>query len=127
MVASIRFADGSIGSLNYSTVGSKTSGGEQVEVFAQGIGVSTEDFKKLTIKTKMRKRRSRLWPDKGYASQLERFLKAVRTGEQPDVTVRDGARATVVCLRMLESARTQNPCVIDLESVLCNDRMRREN
>jgi predicted dehydrogenase/threonine dehydrogenase-like Zn-dependent dehydrogenase len=121
MVASIRFADGSIGSLNYSTVGSKTSGGEQVEVFAQGIGVSTEDFKKLTIKTKMRKRRSRLWPDKGYASQLERFLKAVRTGEQPDVTVRDGARATVVCLRMLESARTQNPCVIDLESVLCND------
>ncbi len=121
MVASIRFADGSIGSLNYSTMGSKTSGGEQVEVFAQGIGVSTEDFKKLTIKTKMRERRSRLWPDKGYASQLERFLKAVSTGEQPDVTVRDGARATVVCLRMLESARTQNPCVIDLESVLCKD------
>jgi len=121
IVASIRFADGSIGSLNYSTVGSKTSGGEQVEVFAQGLGITTEDFKKLTIKSKMRNRSSRLWPDKGYASQLEQFLRSVRTGESSEVTVVDGARATVVCLRMLESARTQNSCAIDLGSVLCKN------
>ena len=121
MVASIRFADGSIGSLNYSTVGSKTSGGEQVEVFAQGVGVTTEDFKQLTIKTRMRNRSSRLWPDKGYAPQLKQFLQAVRTGGSPTVTVVDGARATVVCLRMLESASTQNPCEINLERALSRD------
>src|SRR5205807_9731036 len=46
LVAAFRFADGSIGNLTYCTVGSKTSGGERVEVFAQGVGAFTEDFKR---------------------------------------------------------------------------------
>jgi hypothetical protein len=46
------------------------------------------------------------------------FIKGLRTGEGPAVTVRDGARATIACLRMLESARTLNPCPIDLDAVL---------
>src|SRR5215510_15698087 len=49
LAASFRFADGSVGNLTYCTVGSKTSGGERVEVFAQGIGVATENFKRLGI------------------------------------------------------------------------------
>jgi hypothetical protein len=36
VVASFRFTDGSVGNLTYCTVGSKTSGGERVEGFAQG-------------------------------------------------------------------------------------------
>ncbi len=36
LAASFRFADGSVGNLTYCTVGSKTSGGERVEVFAEG-------------------------------------------------------------------------------------------
>ena len=35
--ASLRFADGSVGNLTYCTVGSKTSGGERVEVLRQEI------------------------------------------------------------------------------------------
>jgi len=118
MVANFSFVDGSIGSLTYCTVGSKTSGGEQVEVFAQGLSVATEDFKKLTIDTNISRRKSSFWAEKGYASQLGRFLNAVRSGEAPDVTVTDGARATIACLRMLESARSLSPCMIDLDAVL---------
>lgn len=119
LAASFRFADGSIGNLTYCTVGSKTSGGERVEVFAQGAGATVEDFKRLSVNTNMRRKSSRLWAEKGYAAQLAQFLTAVRTGAAPEVTVLDGARATVVCLRMLESARTFKPCEIDLEGVLC--------
>ena len=89
-----------------------------MEVFAQGIGVSAEDFKRLTVKTSLRRTSSRLWAEKGYMSQLESFLSGIRTGTEPAVTARDGARATVVCLRMLESARTQSPCAISLDEVL---------
>jgi predicted dehydrogenase len=113
MVASFRFADGSIGNLTYCTVGSKTSGGEHVEVFA-----SAEDFKRLTVKGGVRRTSKRLWGEKGYAAQLEAFVEGLRAGRRPDVTVRDGARATVACLRMLESARTLSPCTIDLDAVL---------
>ena len=36
----------------------------------------------------------------------------------PDVNVWDGARSTLVCLAMLESARTGSPVSIDLEQSL---------
>lgn len=117
LVASFRFADGSIGNLTYCTVGSRTSGGERVEAFAPGLGVATEDFKHLQIAGSVRTARSRWWPQKGYAAQMQAFLETIRTGKPPAVTVRDGTRATIGCLRMLESARTRRPCDIDLDAV----------
>ena len=117
-VASFHFADGSICNLTYCTIGSKTSGGERVEVFAQGVGVVTEDFKRLAVKTSVQRTRARWWAEKGYAAQLKSFLNGIRAGKTPEVTVRDGARATVGCLRMLESAKTLSPCEIDLDTLL---------
>jgi hypothetical protein len=99
-------------------VGSKTSGGEHVEVFTQGAAAMTEDFKSLTVNGSARKTKSSRWAEKGYAAQMSAFIEGLRLGRQPEVDVRDGARATIGCLRMLESARTQSPCAIDLESVL---------
>ena len=117
LAASFRFADGSVASLTYCTVGSATSGGERVEVFAQGIGAATEDFKSLTVAGKVRTRKSQWWAEKGYLAQLEDFAAAIREGRRPAVTVTDGARATLACLRMLESARTLAPAAISLDSL----------
>src|ERR1700674_5905109 len=94
LVASFRFADGSIGNLTYCTVGSRTSAGERVEVFAQGVGAVVEDFKHLKIQTTLRRTSSRLWSEKGYKAQLESFVNGIRKGEPPEITARDGARAT---------------------------------
>jgi predicted dehydrogenase/threonine dehydrogenase-like Zn-dependent dehydrogenase len=118
IVASFRFDDGSIGNLTYCTVGSKTSGGEHVEVFSHGVAAVTEDFKHFTLKTNTRHTSSRRWAEKGYAAQMSAFIKGLQTGSRPEVTVRDGARATIGCLRMLESARVLQPCQIDLDAVL---------
>jgi predicted dehydrogenase len=118
LVASFRFADGSIGNLTYCTVGSKSSGGERVEAFAPGVGAWTEDFKSATIAGRMRHTHSRWWAEKGYAAQLRSFLDGIREGRAPEVTVRDGARATIGCLRMLEAARTASAVRIDLDAAL---------
>jgi predicted dehydrogenase/threonine dehydrogenase-like Zn-dependent dehydrogenase len=115
LVASFRFADGSIGNLTYCIVGSKASGGERVEAFAQGIGISSEDFKELTIKGAKRTRSTKLFADKGYFEQLAAFVDCVRTGKAPDVTARDGALATIACLKMLEAARTGKAVAINVD------------
>ena len=117
IASSFRFADGSVANLTYCTVGSRTSGGERVEVFAPGLGADTEDFKRLCIRTTLRHRRRPWWPDKGYAAQLQSFLGGIREGRPPEVTVRDGARATLACLAMLESARSLRPREIDLAAL----------
>ncbi len=50
--------------------------------------------------------------DKGYAAQLDDFIDSIRGGRQPQIGVEDGARATIGCLRMLESARSLAPWAI---------------
>lgn len=118
IVASFQFADGSIGNLTYCTIGGKTSQGERVEVFAQGIGVTTNDFKQLSIHTGVTSKKSKFFADKGYDVQLQSFIRSIREGKPQAVTVRDGARGTIGCLKMLEAARTGEPCEIELDSLL---------
>jgi predicted dehydrogenase len=118
LVSSFRFADGSVASLTYCTVGSKTSGGERVEAYVPGMSATAEDFKRITLRGSEVIRRSSWFAEKGYAEQLRAFFDEIRGGTRPAIDVRDGARATIVCLRMLESARTMAPRCIDWEGPL---------
>jgi len=121
LVASFRFADDSVANLTYCTVGSKTSGGERVEAYASGMGAIAEDFKSLTVRGSRVSKRSSWFAEKGYAEQLRAFFDEIGAGKLPEVDVRDGARATIVCLRMLESARTLAPCSLAWEAELSGD------
>ena len=121
LAGSFRFADGSIGNLTYCTVGSATSAGEHVEVFAPGIATETNDFKELIIKGGSRKTKSSRRKEKGYSAQMSAFIRAIQLGREPEVTVLDGARATIGCLAMLESAQAQESVTIDLTEILTAD------
>jgi len=118
LVATFRFADGSIGSLNYSTIGSKNAQGERIEVFAQGLTSMVQDFKRFTAVSNSKRVKSSLWAHKGYEDQLRSFFRSIAQGESPSVTVRDGARATLVCVEMLRSAQSLTPREINLEALL---------
>lgn len=116
LVASFRFVDGSIGNLTYCTIGNRKFGGEQVEVFAKGVVATTSNFKNLQISSGIVRKKSRLWADKGFAKEMESFISSLRQGMAPAVTVRDGIRSTIGCLRMLDSAREGKPFMIDISS-----------
>jgi hypothetical protein len=67
----------------------------------------------VTIKGGAKRQSTKFWADKGYDRQLESFIARVRSGQQPEITVVDGARATIGCVGMLESARTLQPFRMD--------------
>jgi predicted dehydrogenase len=118
VAASLGFADGSIANLTYTTVGSKATGGERVECWAPGVASMVEDFKWFQSRTLMRRTKTKWWPEKGYATQLSGFIDTIRRGGTPAVTVRDGARATLACLRIVEAARDRTPRAIDLKALI---------
>ena len=120
VAATFAFADGSIATMTYCTVGSRTSGGERVEAYAPGIGIATEDFKWLQTRGARQTTRTRWWPEKGYAGQLEGFLTDVRAGRELAVDVVDGARATLSCLAMLDAARDGNTARLDLAAIIAD-------
>jgi predicted dehydrogenase/threonine dehydrogenase-like Zn-dependent dehydrogenase len=118
LVAAFRFADGSIANLTYCTVGSQTSAGERVEAFAPGFGGTAEDFKRSSTRTRVVHKSSSWFAQKGYQTQMRAFFAALQQSRPPDITVKDGVRSTLGCLRMLQSARERVPCAIDLEDFL---------
>jgi predicted dehydrogenase/threonine dehydrogenase-like Zn-dependent dehydrogenase len=121
LVATFRFADGSIATLNYSTIGSKNAGGERVEVFAKGVTSLVQDFKRFKSVAKIRHTKSTLWAHKGYEAQLDSFFGSISRGVSPDITVRDGARATMVCVETLKSAQTLTSREINLDDLLTGE------
>lgn len=120
LAATFSFADGSVANLAYCTVGSRTSGGERVEAFAAGVGASAENFRESVVSTGVVRKRSSWFAEKGYAAQMQAFFSALRLGKPADITVRDGVRATLGCLRMLQSARGHSPCPLDLDRFLAS-------
>jgi hypothetical protein len=77
------------------------------------VGAITEDFKSLVVQRKTSSSRSSWTPNKGYSQQIQSFFERLRKGQRPEIGVEDGIRATVACLRMIESSTTQMPCTID--------------
>ena len=118
LVASFHFADGSVANLTYCTVGSRTSGGERVEVFAPGLGAVAENFRSAVVRGGLVTKSNTWFAEKGYADQIRAFFSALQKGTSPDITVRDGVRSTLGCLRMMQSAHEHIPCPIMLDEFL---------
>jgi hypothetical protein len=116
--ASFRFADGSVASLTYCTVGNDVSSGERVECFAPGFGVTTDTFRSLDVHERLGKHSRSFFADKGYEPQMNSFLNSILKGSSHPVGIVDGIRATLGCLKMLESAKSGEVCSIDLPALL---------
>ena len=72
----VRYKDGSVCHLIYTTNGSPGFSKERIEVHAGGASVLLEDFKALTLDDGRQVKRKKLWKqDKGHAELITSFLK----------------------------------------------------
>jgi predicted dehydrogenase len=115
VVVSLRFANGSQGTISYLANGDRSYSKERVEVFGGGAVAVLEDFRCLELVRHGRKKtfRSRLRRDKGHRAELEAFASAVcGRGELPipfDVIV----STTLTTLRAVESRSAGKPVEVD--------------
>jgi predicted dehydrogenase len=83
---SFRFADGSLATLLYTSLGDSSSGKEYVELFAGGASGTLDDYRSLNVVRGGRAKKSRsLSKDKGHARQVNAVLRAVRQGGAPPI------------------------------------------
>lgn len=93
-VATVEFADGSVGTVIYATGGSTKPGKERVEVFAGGATFVIDDYRELTVHGRDHRGVKTRKVAKGQPEQLENFYRAIRGEEDLAVTAEDGYRAT---------------------------------
>jgi predicted dehydrogenase/threonine dehydrogenase-like Zn-dependent dehydrogenase len=94
---SLRFADGSLGQINYFANGARSFPKERFEVFSEGRILRLDNFRRLEVFGARGGRRS--WSqDKGHNDELRAFVEAVRGGGESPIgfdSLVETARATL--------------------------------
>jgi predicted dehydrogenase len=112
IVLTLRFADGSVGTIAYASGGDRSMPKEQLEVFGGGVAGVLDDFRQLRVHAGGRRKRiggPLATQDKGHRGELAAFLDAIRTGGPSPVSPEVAAHVTRVTFAALESARTGAP------------------
>ena len=111
MLVSLRFEDGSVGSIAYATSGNPRYPKETFEASGGGRVARLDNFRRATVWVGRRRRIERaLAVDKGQHPQLEQFLGAVRSGGPmpiPLASLVATTRATLAVARSQASGRPQ--------------------
>ena len=88
---SLRFADGSVGAIDYFDVADSSLGKEYFEAFGGGKNLIVEDFR-----------------DKGQAEEVRQFVHAVKSGGPMPIALEEivaSTRATLAILRSLQTGQ----------------------
>ena len=99
----LRFADGSNGSIAYLSEGDKSLPKERIEIFGGGKSFLIDDF-----------REGKGAQDKGQRKQIKRVCAAVLEGGPAPIELDELAATTRTTFRILDSLRSK--CVVSLES-----------
>jgi len=103
---SLKFEDGSIGSIHYFANGAKNFPKERVEVFCGGGILVLDNFVRLTAHGWGGFTRQRLLrQDKGQAACISAFIDAVRTGRASPIPLDELLEVSRVSIRLAEAQR----------------------
>ena len=98
------FADGSIGTVHYFANGSKAYPKERLEIFADGRILLLDNFKKLKGYGWPGFRKMNLWQqDKGQAACVAAFVKVVKHGGDPPISLDELLEVSRVTIALAES------------------------
>jgi len=120
-VVQVRYADGSLASLQYTDMGHPSVPRERVEVFTGQSVLMLDDFKVLTLWGRERRTWKVRGGDLGHREELESFLRLLKgSTRQEDAVVglREGVLANLCSLRAVESLCTGKPVIIDAGNTL---------
>ena len=116
MIISLRFANGSQGTISYLSNGDRSYSKERVEVFGGGAVAVLEDFRRLELVRHGKKQsfRSRFRQDKGHRAELEAFAAAIRNGGEVPIPIEEIVSSTLATLRALESRSSGRSSKVDI-------------
>jgi len=113
VVVTLKFADGSNGTLAYLAEGDKALAKERVEIYGGGRSLVIDDFRRASsFKNGREKTKRYMGQDKGQAAQIAAVCTFVTTGGEPPIGLADLAATTRATFRILDALRTAEPQTI---------------
>jgi len=118
VVLSVRFANGSLSTIDYLANGDKSFSKERVEVFGGGAVAILEDFRHLDLIRHGKKQtmRARWRQDKGHRGECEALANAIREGQAVPIPFDQIVAATLATLRVQASLASGRPLAVDVSA-----------
>jgi len=114
-VISIKFEDGSVGSIGYFAEGGKSMPKERCEIIGGGRSAVIDNFSRLELFGKSKKR-TRKFSGKGHTEEMVEFVTALKTGK-PAISMTSQIATTLASFAVVESMKTGNPVAINIEDL----------
>ncbi len=116
VVVTIRFANGSLGTIQYLASGDRSFSKERIEVFGNGAVAVMEDFRRLELVQHGRKRslRSRFRQDKGHQAEWQSFAEALQQGGMSPIRFEQIVATSLATLRIRDSLAFGRPMSVDV-------------
>lgn len=106
ITVTLKFRNGSVGTICYYSNGDKGMAKEQVEVFSSGVSMVLDDFRNLIIYAGGKKKTEKLLSQsKGQKEEVHSFVRSVSKGESNPISWEDVYSSSLVTFKVLESMR----------------------
>jgi predicted dehydrogenase/threonine dehydrogenase-like Zn-dependent dehydrogenase len=122
IVASLKFANGTLGTISYLANGDKSASKERVEVFGGGSVAILEDFRRLELVRGGRKivTRSRWSQDKGHKTEMQAFVNALQGKTPPPISMEQIIATTLTTLRLQNACQTGQSLAVNLSEFVAS-------
>jgi predicted dehydrogenase/threonine dehydrogenase-like Zn-dependent dehydrogenase len=105
--ATLRFEDGSLGTIAYGANGDPGYPKERLEILGDGRVAVLEDFRSLELSQRGRRRYARsVGQDKGHRAEAEAFVRACLRGDNPPISAESLWRTTAATFAIEAALRT---------------------
>ena len=108
VISTIRYEDGSVASVIYTTIGNESFPKERIEIFVDGGVIAIDDFEELIVTGLDGKSEKLKRIEKGQFELINEYGKLLK-GESRNIdlpSVEDGVKATVCSLKVLDALKT---------------------
>lgn len=108
IIITVKFSDGSVGSISYFANGDKALSKERIEVFGGNVAFVNNDFQKGYLYFENKETTIKL-SGKGHKEEVSIFLDAVQNGKVSPITFRSQVLTTLTTFGILDSLSTGLP------------------
>jgi predicted dehydrogenase/threonine dehydrogenase-like Zn-dependent dehydrogenase len=121
IVASLKFSNGTLGTITYMANGDRSASKERLEVFGGGAVAILEDFRRLELVRNGRKEisRARWSQDKGHKAEMRAFVKMLQ-GKLPPVPFEQIVASTLTTLRLQNACQIGHPLDVSVDEFMAS-------
>lgn len=112
IIATLKYEDGSVGSISYFAVGDNDFTKERIEIFGDEKVCVINDFREAIFSSEGKQTKRKMAQDKGFKNEIQSFFNAIKNGKPSPIPFEQIVETTLATFAINESINTGKAVVM---------------